>query len=322
MLAPLAAIIGGLVMLTWSADRFVTGAAATARALGMSLLLIGLTIVSFGTSAPEILVSAIAAATGAGGLAVGNALGSNIANVGLVLGFTALIAPVIVPPALFRREFVLLLLASGLAGVVLFNLRLTFLDAVSLLAFLVLVLWLFVSQGRKSPESAEIEHEVADEVPQMPLRKAIFLLVTGLLLLLVSSRILVWGGTEMARLLGVSDVVIGLTVVAIGTSLPELAAAVASALKGHHDIAIGTVVGSNLFNLLAVLALPGLFAEIPLEAITFWRDYMVMASLTVLLFIFSWTPPREPRVGRAEGGVLLVAYVVNLVTVYRMTTFG
>lgn len=322
MLAPLAAVIGGLVLLTWSADRFVTGAAATARALGMSLLLIGLTIVSFGTSAPEILVSAIAAMTDAGGLAVGNALGSNIANVGLVLGVTALIAPVIVPPALFRREFVLLLTASVLAGAVLVNLRLTLLDALALLSFLVLVLWLFVAQGRKSPESAEIEHEVADEVPEMPLRRAIFLLITGLLLLLVSSRILVWGGTEMARLLGVSDVIIGLTVVAIGTSLPELAAAVASALKGHHDIAIGTVVGSNLFNLLAVLALPGLFDEIRLEAITFWRDYLVMLALTVLLFVFSWTPRSGPRVGRTEGGVFLGAYCLYLFTVYRMTTFA
>lgn len=316
LLLPIAALLGGLVLLGWSADRFVAGAAATARALGMSLLMIGLTIVSFGTSAPEILVSAIAALTGVGELAVGNALGSNIANVGLVLGVTALIAPIVVPRDLFHREFPLLLLATALGGYCLWDLRVDHIDGILLACGLAFVLWRFVTQGRASTDAGELDREMQDSIPALPLRRALWLLFTGLLVLLISSRMLVWGATELALAFGVSELVIGLTIVAIGTSLPELAAAVASALKQHHDIVIGTVVGSNLFNLLGVLAIPGLVEAIPLEAAVFWRDYLAMAGMTVFMILFAWLPPRHPTVDRIEGGLLLALYFAFLGVLY------
>lgn len=316
MLLPLTAILFGLIMLAWSADRFVTGAAATARGLGMSLLMIGMTVVSFGTSAPEILVSAIAAATGAGGLAVGNALGSNITNIGLVLGITAVIAAIKVPTKLFRREFLLLFAASALAGWCMSDLVLDVVDGILLISSLVFVLWLFVHNARKSGEQAEIEHEVGDSIPSMTMLNAVRHLVEGLTILLISSRILVWGGTEIANLLGISEVVIGLTIVAIGTSLPELAASVASALKNHHDMAIGTIVGSNLFNLLIVLALPGLFAPLPVESIVLFRDYGAMLLLTAVMIGFAWSPRGAPRIGLYEGVALIGIYTSYIVMLY------
>lgn len=316
MLLPLTAILFGLIMLAWSADRFVTGAAATARGLGMSLLMIGMTVVSFGTSAPEILVSAIAAATGAGGLAVGNALGSNITNIGLVLGVTAVIAAIRVPSKLFRREFLLLFAASALAGWCMLDLQLDALDGILLMTSLVLVLWLFVHNARRSGEQAEIEHEVEDSIPSMEMTQALRYLFEGLILLLISSRALVWGGTEIASLLGVSEVLIGLTIVAIGTSLPELAASVASALKNHHDMAIGTIVGSNLFNLLVVLALPGLFAPLAIEKVVLMRDYGTMLLLTAAMMAFAWTPRGAPKIGGLEGGLLIAVYVAYIGFLY------
>ncbi len=319
LLLPVAALIAGLVLLGWSADRFVAGAAATARALGMSLLMIGLTIVSFGTSAPEIIVSIIAAVTGVGELAVGNALGSNIANVGLVLGFTALMAPIVVPRDLFHREFVLLIFATALAGYCLWDLRIDLKDGVMLGCGLLFVLWRFVVQGRASAEADELDHEMEESIPSLPLKQACWLLISGLLVLLVSSRMLVWGATELAMAFGVSELVIGLTIVAIGTSLPELAAAVASALKGHHDIVIGTVVGSNLFNLLGVLAIPGVVDAIDLEPAVFWRDYLVMMSMTAFMILFSWLPPSKPTVDRVEGGILTTLYVAYLGVLYFST---
>ncbi|MFG1489403.1 calcium/sodium antiporter, partial [Oceanospirillum sp. HFRX-1_2] len=242
----IAALIAGLALLVWSADRFIAGAAATARNFGMSPMLIGMTIVSIGTSAPEILVSAIAAIGGNPGLAVGNALGSNIANIGLVLGITALIAPLPINMKLMRKEIPLLLGVTLLAGGIMLDGQITLTDALILVAVLGLsLLWLFKGD-------AETIADQEEEIPDMPQGKAILWLIIGLLILIGSSRMLVWGAVNIATSFGVSDVIIGLTIVAIGTSLPELAASVASALKRHHEIALGNVVGSNIFNLLAV----------------------------------------------------------------------
>ncbi len=321
MLYPIAAIATGFLILIWSADRFVIGAAGTARNLGMSPMLIGLTVVSLGTSAPEMLVSSFAAYENAGGLAIGNALGSNIANIGLVLGATALLAPVVVPRDLFRREFVLLILSALLGGYCLWDLRIDHVDGLLLLAALALVMWRFVAQGTASSDAAALDHEMEDSIPSLPLRRAAWLLISGLVLLLVSSRMLVWGATELALAFGVSELVIGLTIVAIGTSLPELAAAVASVMKGHHDIVIGTVVGSNLFNMLGVLAIPGLVDPIQLEAAVFWRDFAAMALLTTLMILFAWLPPARPAVDRIEGGLLLAGYFLFLGVLY-LTTVG
>ncbi|WP_341537591.1 calcium/sodium antiporter [Motiliproteus coralliicola] len=312
-----AALLAGFIILIWSADRFVMGAAATAKNLGMSPMLIGLTVVSLGTSAPEMLVSGFAAYTDAGGLAIGNALGSNIANIGLVLGATALIAPLPVKTGLMRKELPLLLIISIGAGLILMDQRLGLVDSLLLISALVVTLYLF-SRFQKSADPEEIEHE-EEELPDLALKPALFWLILGLVLLAGSSRLLVWGATEIAVAMGVSDLVIGLTIVAIGTSLPELAASVASALKGHHDIAIGNVVGSNIFNLLAVMSLPGLIQPIDFEATVLWRDYGAMMLFTLSLLAFAYILERG-KINRLEGSMLLAGYSGYLGLLYYMAS--
>lgn len=315
MLYPILALIAGLILLVWSADRFVLGAAATAKNFGMSPMLIGLTIVSFGTSAPEILVSLMASTSGAGDLAIGNALGSNIANIALVLGITALIAPLPVKSGVLKKELPLLLGVTILAGILLFDLQLNRIDGIILLVALGVCLYLF-SRFQKNASNDSLAED--EELPSMENRSAIFWLIAGLTILAVSSKMLVWGASEIAYSLGVSKLVVGLTIVAIGTSLPELAASIASALKNHHDIAIGNIVGSNIFNLVAVMAIPGLVAPIGMEAIVLQRDYVVMLGLTFALLAFAlWQKP--PSINRFEGGILASAYAGYLVLLYTMT---
>lgn len=317
MLFPILALIVGLVLLVWSADRFVEGAAASAKNFGMSPLMIGLTIVSFGTSAPEILVSLMAASTGAGSLAIGNALGSNIANVAMVLGITALIAPLPVKSGVIKREIPLLIGITLLAGALLFDLKLSMLDGIILLIALAFSLYMF-NQFQKQANGDSAVSDDVEELPEMTTGKALGWLFVGLALLAISSRMLVWGATEIALALGVSELIIGLTIVAIGTSLPELAASIASALKGHHDIAIGNVVGSNIFNLAAVMAVPGFFYTVPFESIVLLRDYGLMLGLTFLLAVFALL--QRPRaISRIEGGILASIYVGYLATLYVMT---
>ncbi len=316
MLLPVTAILSGFLILIWSADRFVTGAAATAKNLGMSPMLIGLTIVSLGTSAPEMLVSGIASYTGAGGLAIGNVLGSNIANIGLVLGITALIAPLPVKTGLMRKELPLLLAVSLAAGLALIDGELGRIDGILLLLGLVICLILF-ARFQRYADPEEIEHE-EEELPDLPASSAIFWLIVGLILLAGSSRLLVWGATEVAVSMGISDLIIGLTIVAIGTSLPELAASVASALKGHHDIAIGNVVGSNIFNLLAVMSLPGLIQPIQFDSEVLWRDYGMMMLFTLALLAFAYLMERG-KINRTEGCLLLTGYSGYLGLLYYMT---
>lgn len=316
MLYPIIALLLGFIILVWSADRFVIGAAGTAKNMGMSPMLIGLTVVSFGTSAPEILVSIMAATTGAGDLAVGNALGSNIANIGLVLGMTALIAPLPVRSKVLKQEIPLLLAITLLAGAVLYDLYLGHIDSIILCLSLVVCLYLFTRFQRNASDD-EINDE-EDELPELSTPWALFWLIAGLLLLAGSSRLLVWGATEIATTLGVSDLIIGLTIVAIGTSLPELAASVASALKGHTDIALGNIVGSNIFNIAAVMAVPGLLAPIELDPAVLWRDYGSMLGLTLLLVALA-VYQRPPKISRVEGGILLTAYAGYLALLYNMS---
>ena len=309
MLLAIIAIVAGFIVLTWSADRFVTGAAATARNFSISPMLIGLTVVSIGTSAPEILVSLMAATQGHPGLAIGNAIGSNIANMGLVLGVTALIAPLPVKAALAKREIPLLVGVSILAGVCVVNGYLTPLDSLTLLLALFITLYLMVRWQKHHPEEPQLEGE-EEEVPVLPSPKAWFYLISGLLILLASSQLLVWGATELARLFGVSELVIGLTIVAIGTSLPELAASVTSAIKGHHDIALGNVVGSNIFNLLAVLPMPGLFAGGDAPPQVIWQDYPLMLALTLFIAFVCMTGKFPRTLGRTSGIILLCTYLL------------
>ena len=311
----IAALLAGLVILVWSADRFVLGAAATARIMGISPLVIGLTIVSLGTSAPEMFVSTMAALDGAGGLAVGNAIGSNIANIALVLGITALVAAIPIQKKLIKKEIPLLLLVTIIAGLVLADLKLDLFDAIILIITLVVAVYLLFQQSSDSGESIIDEDEQA-EIDAMPTRNAIFWLVAGLIALMVSSKMLVWGASSIAQAFGISDLVIGLTIVAIGTSLPELAASVASALKGHHDIAIGNIIGSNIFNLLAVLPIPGLIAPLVIDSIVLERDYMTMLGLTIGLIAIIALSFRRGTIPRFTGVFLLAAYVAYMVLLY------
>jgi cation:H+ antiporter len=296
-------------VLVWGADRFVSGAAALANNLGVSSMMIGLTIVGFGTSAPEILVSAIASANGNSGLAIGNAIGSNIANIGLILGLTALIIPLSVHSGVLKREYPLLLAVSLISLALMWDGELDRVDGAILALLLVGILsWMFYSAktGAADPIAGEFEAEIPHDLPT---RKAVIWLLLGLVALLASSRALVWGAANVATALGVSDVVIGLTIVAIGTSLPELAASIASALKGEHDIAIGNVIGSNLYNILAVLSLPGLIAPGPFPPEVLYRDQPTMIGLTVMLFLMGYGFGDQGRINRFEGLVLLCLFI-------------
>ncbi len=309
------AVLSGFVLLVWGAERFVHGAAALARNLGISPLVIGLTIVGIGTSAPEILVSAVAAWQGNPSMGVGNALGSNIANIALVLGITALISPLKVNSQTLRREYPVMFLIMIIALILLLDGQFTRFDGLILLTGLVIVLNWMIKLGmkeKKDPLELEYEHEI----PHIATGKAIFWLIVGLTLLLFSSRILVWGAVNIAQALGVSDLIIGLTVVAIGTSMPELAASIMSALKKEHDIAIGNVIGSNIFNMLAVLGLPGLIAPYTLDPAVLTRDFPWMIGLSIALFVFAYGFRGEGRINRWEGLLLLCSYFVYLGVLY------
>lgn len=315
----LLAIALGFIILTWSAERFVTGAAAVARNLHISPLIIGLTIVSLGTSAPEILVSAIASFQGNTGIAVGNALGSNIINIALVLGITALIQPLDVHSSIIRRELPVLLLIMLLAYLLVIDGTLGRFDGYVLLGGLVLMLvWAtrlgMTSKAASDPMAAEYQKELST---QISMSRAIFWLVVGAAFLLLSSRILVWGSVGIAQQMGVSDLVIGLSIVALGTSLPELAATVMSALKKEHDIAIGNVIGSNMYNLLAVLGLPGIIHPGGIDAAVLGRDFPVMFALTLALFLMAYGFRGRPgRINRIEGSLLLLSFCAYQTLLY------
>jgi cation:H+ antiporter len=307
----LLAIAGGFVLLTWSADRFVVGASALAYNLSVSPLIIGLTIVSIGTSAPEILVSVVASLQGNGGLAIGNALGSNIINIALILGVTALIVPLNVHSSIVRRELPVLIGVMLLGLLLLLDGSLGRFDGIVLLSGMALMLLWMTRIGIKEKSSHDpIGEEFAGEIQtNLSMSRAGFWIVVGGLCLLGSSKLLVWGAVAIAHTMGISDLVIGLTIVALGTSLPELAASVMSALKNEHDIAIGNVIGSNIFNLLAVLGLPGLINPGPFDAIVLTRDYPVMLGLTALLFIMAYGFRGPGRINRLEGALLVFAFV-------------
>ena len=310
MSTELLAIIGGFALLTWSADRFVVGASAIAYNLKVSPLIIGLTIVGLGTSSPEILVSMVASWQGNSGLAVGNAIGSNIINMGLILGVSALIIPLKVHSSIIRRELPVLLLVMVITLLLLLDGTLGRLDGIILLTGIALVvIWLIRVGKTPHPPEDPMSGEFADEIPtDMGMGRAVLWLVVGGLCLLGSSRLLVWGAVSIAESMGISDLVIGLTVVALGTSLPELAASVMSALKNEHDIAIGNVIGSNIFNLLAVLGLPGLINPEAIDAEVLTRDFPVMVGLTLALFVMAYGFRGPGRINRFEGTLLVLGF--------------
>ncbi len=310
MLLAIAAIIFGLALLVWSADRFVDGAAATARHAGMPPLLIGMVIIGFGTSAPEMVVSAMAAVDGNPGLALGNAYGSNITNIGLVIGLVAVLSPIQVHSQVLRKELPLLFAITLLAGWQLLDGNLTRADGWTLLAvFAVVMGWSIVQGMRKGPDAlgSDMDKELIEH--PMPLNRALMWLVLGLVLLVVSSRMLVYGAVFVAQSLGVSDLVIGLTVVAIGTSLPELASSLMAIKKGEHDLALGNVIGSGIFNTLAVVGIAASIQPLAVEAVVLQRDWLLMTALTVALFIMGFgLRGRQGRINRLEGAALLTVF--------------
>lgn len=321
MLLPVAAVIAGLLLLIWSADRFVEGASATAQHFAVPPLLVGMVIVGFGTSAPELVVSVIAASQGNPALALGNAWGSNIVNMGLILGVTALIAPIQVRSVVLRKELPLLMAVTVLSALLVWDLTLSRANALVLLvAFAALMVW-SIREARTHGDDALAE-ETATELKAgaLPLARAMLWLVLGLVVLVASSRLLVWGAVEIAQDLGISDLVIGLTVVAIGTSLPELASCVAAARKGEDDIALGNVLGSGLFNTLAVVGLAGTIAPMDVESAALTRDLPVMAGLTVLLYLMGRGRRGPGRINRWEAGGLLGVY--GAYTLWLLWTMG
>jgi cation:H+ antiporter len=307
----LLAVAGGAGLLTLSADRFVIGAAAVAYNLRVPPLIIGLTIVGIGTSSPEILVSAMAAWQGNTGIAVGNAIGSNIINVALVLGLTALITPLNVHSSIPRRELPVLVGVMLIALLLLADGTLGRFDGVLLVGGVVPMLVWMTRLGMKSRESRDaLDEEFGEEIRTgMTMPVALFWLLLGFLFLLLSSRLLVWGAASIAQHLGISELVIGIVVVALGTSLPELAASLASVIKQEHDIAIGNVIGSNIFNLLAVLGLPGVIQPGPVDAYVLYRDFPVMFLLTLALFAMAYGFRGPGRISRFGGAMLLTAYI-------------
>lgn len=316
------AIILGFALLVWSADRFVEGAASTAKHLGMPSLLIGILIVGFGTSAPEMVVSAIAAYEGNPALALGNALGSNIVNIALILGITALVTPIAVHSKIVKKELPLLLFIVLGSGYLLLDNELTLIEGILLLiGFFSLIGWSVYSALKSKGDSLEEEFEEELEENLMSLKTGIMWLLFGLVLLIASSRVLVWGAVGVAHEFGVSDLIIGLTIVALGTSLPELAASVIAARKGEHDIAIGNVVGSNMFNILAVIGIATVINpmhQIPAEVLN--RDWIVMLLVTIALLVMSYGFKGEDgKINRTEGFILLMCYVAyNSYLVYTL----
>jgi cation:H+ antiporter len=311
MLVDILLIIAGLALLTWGADRFVHGAAAAARNLGVAPLLIGLTIVAFATSAPEILVSIVAAMQQQPGLAIGNAIGSNIVNIGLVLGLTALIRPIKMESATLRREMPALLAVTLLTVSLFLDSFLSRIDGIVMLTGLVIVMLWLARLGMRSAANDPITADYDAEIPRdvrMPL--AIFWLIVGLATLLLGAELLVSGAIDIAKLLDVSEVVIGIIVVAFGTSLPELAVSLASALKGEYGLAIGNIVGSNIFNLLAVIGIAATISPSPLPPSVLSLHIFVMVAFTLVLFAMTYDYDGHSQLSRVEGFALLAAYLV------------
>lgn len=324
MLISVVAVVAGLVLLIWSADRFVEGAAACARLFGVSTLIIGIIVVGFGTSAPEIGVSVIAALEGTPDIAIGNALGSNIANIGLILGVTAILVPIPIESRLLKTEYPLLLVATAVMGWCLFDLRLTWVDGVLLLGLLSLTLYYLVQQHRRhAREYARLDQDtalVAETIEiseDMSMAGAFGWILLGLILLVGSSKLLVWGASNIALAFGVSELIIGLTIVALGTSLPELAASIASLKKNVPDVAIGNVIGSNLFNSLAVIGLPAVMTSFTIDPAARSRDLSVVVALTVALIVMSRFPGALPRhLTRSKGIFLFAAFVIYQLYLY------
>jgi len=311
VLIALGAVILGIALLIWAADRLVAGSAALASHFGVPALIIGVTLLGFGTSAPEMVVSAIASLEGSPGLAIGNALGSNVANIGLILGATAVVYPLTIQRSTMIREFPMLLAVMALSVLVMWDFVFQRYEGVVLLAALVAVMAVMSMWSMQQPDAdAQMSH-LTEEIPtQMAPRMAVFWAAAGLVALPVAAHILVQGAVSLATMAGVSDAVIGLTIVALGTSLPELAAAIASAIKREDDLVIGNILGSNIFNLLGVLGISAVIAPMAITPELISRDLLVMFVITGLLAVFVWRRAGMGQLNRLGGGFLLLFFVL------------
>ncbi len=309
MLVAAALLTVGLILLVWSADKLVYGAAALARNFGISPLVIGMTILAMGSSAPEMMVSATAALEGKTDTAVGNVLGSNIANIALILGITALIKPLSISSGVIRRELPLMIVVTVIAGALMFDNYLGFHEGVLLFVLFAafILMMLKISRSEKNQGDAFVEEQEAEIPVGVPNKNAIFWVVVGLILLPVAADLLVDNAVIIAKHFGMSDLVIGLTIIAIGTSLPELAASLAGVFKGEDDMAVGNIIGSNVFNILAVMGIPGILNPSVLNELAMGRDFWVMLGVSILLVIMALGKSRS--VNRIEGGILLTVFV-------------
>ncbi|ARR50248.1 TPA: calcium/sodium antiporter [Photobacterium damselae] len=309
MLEAVVLLCVGLALLVWSADRLVFGSAALARNMGVAPLVIGMTILAMGSSAPEMMVSATAALAGKTDTAVGNVLGSNIANIALILGVTAMLKPLAIGSTIIRRELPLMLVVTLIAGALLWDNYLGFAEGVLLLVLFVLFLLAMLYISKKAKQEGDVMvDEQESEIPQNVSNTASFIwIIVGLALLLYSSDMVVESAVTIAKYYGMSDLVIGLTIIAVGTSLPELAASVASVLKGEDDMAVGNIIGSNVFNILAVMGIPGILNPSAISPLAMGRDFYVMLGVSVLLLIMALGKNR--RINRVEGGILLICFI-------------
>ena len=301
------------MLLMWSANRFADEALLLGQHLNLSKILIGIVILGFGTSAPELLVSAISAWQGNSGLAIGNAIGSNIANIFLVLGATLCFLPLVINAQIIRRNFLLLLGATLLLSILIFDHQLNFLDGLILLVALLITLYIL------SRFDDDLEHTIEQAISNKPAIKIVFDLVVGLAVLLLSSKVIVWAAVGIAKNLGVSDLIIGLTIIALGTSLPELATCIASAIKKHSELALGNIVGSNIFNTLGVTATASLISTYELPKQVFTRDYPAMLIATTILFVLLLIFLRKKYIPQAFGLFFLIGYLAYMYLVFIQT---
>ena len=313
MLLAAAALLGGLVLLLVSADKFVEGASVTAEYWGMSPLLIGMIVIGFGTSAPEMIVSATAAIKGTPEIAIGNAYGSNITNIGLILGLTAFFKPINVGSGILKKELPILTIVTLISFFCIYDYFAGRAEGFILIVlFFLLMFWSFREDSKKDRDnfSDEIKNHLEDS--GISIKRALFFLFSGLFFLVLSSRILVWGAVFIARKTGVSDLVIGLTIIATGTSLPELASSIAAIRNGKHDLALGNIIGSNLFNTLAVTGIAFTIHPVAVPEEVVKRDFPMMLFLTAMVFVTGFGIGGKGRINRIEGVFFLAAYIFYL----------
>lgn len=325
LVLPSIVLLIGLVLLVWSSDIFIEGAASTAVHLNVSPLIIGVVVLGFGTSAPEMLVAILASVDNSPGLAIGNVVGSNIANIGLVLGVTAIISPILIKSSLLKREFPILLVISIVGALLMLDNDLDMLDGTILVVLLIIVMSWMIYANKTMPTSDPLAEETLQELedlPKLSKTKAWVFLFIGLIILMGSAKMMVWGAVEVAMYFQVPEMIIGLTIIAVGTSLPELAAAISAAQKGEADLMIGNILGSNLFNLLAVMSMPALLAPSIIEKSTLLLDYPIMLALTVAMLVVALPFRGKAIITRFEGFLLLSTFVGYMVFLYFRAVSG